>query len=42
MDTEQVDQISFSDLLAEVVNVQLKTLPKRMGMGRMKDTYPSH
>jgi hypothetical protein len=31
MDTEQVNQISFFDLLAEVVNVQLKMLPKEMG-----------
>jgi hypothetical protein len=42
MDTEQVNQISFFDLFAEVVNVQLKTLPKTMGKGRMKDTYTSH
>jgi hypothetical protein len=41
MDTEQVNQISFFDLLAEVVNVQLKMLPKRMGMGRTKDTIPA-
>jgi hypothetical protein len=42
MDTERVHQISFFDLLAEVVNVQLKMLPKRMGKGRVKDTYRSH